>query len=220
MQNKLKDFFSSSAGKVLCVVLLIFIGIAIGSIKKTSPQTVAENTSQESSEQVPVPTESAPVTTQPIITNSPASVSEQKVVLKKSVTATTSKTPVVPVPTTTPSPQADPTPTPVTSSKEWHIVKTFSGTSNTNTDSFSMKGTKYRFSTTCYPLDTDIPTSSVFGTIRSTAGFTSGYENFENSLHCPVVAHISYVYAQDPGDWYLAIQSINNKFVITVEDYY
>ena len=83
-----------------------------------------------------------------------------------------------------------------------------------------MKGSKYRFTTTCYPLDTSIPTSDVYGLIDSTAGFSSGYEAFENSLTCPVVAHVSYVYDQDPGDWYLEMKSINAKYVVTVEDYY
>jgi hypothetical protein len=215
MQNKLKEFFSSSAGKVLAVLLIVFVGIAIGSIKKDTPQPVVQNVPEQSKQQPSEVTNDTTVVTEPVAVVKPTPVPQQKVAPKKSVTAT--PTPVV-APTPTPTPQS--TPTPVVTPKDWHIVGTFNGTSNNNTESFGMKGTKYRFTTTCYPLDTSIPTSTVYGTIRSTAGFTSGYENFENGLECPIVAHISYVYAQNPGDWYLAMQSINAKYVVTVEDYY
>jgi len=214
MQNKLKDFFSSSAGKVLAVLLIVLVGVAIGSIKKDTPQPVVQNVPQQSEQQSPEVANDTPVVTQPVAVVKTSPVPEQKVAPKKSVVAPT------PVVTPTPTPTPQPAPTPVAVSKDWHIVGTFNGTSNNNTDSFSMKGAKYRFTTTCYPLDTSIPTSTVYGTIRSTIGFTSGYENFENGLECPIVAHISYVYAQDPGDWYLAMQSINAKYVVTVEDYY
>lgn len=216
MQNKLKEFFSSSAGKVLAVLLIVFVGITIGSIKKDTQQPVVQNVPGQGEQQSPEVINDTSVVTQPVAVVKPTPAQQQKVTPKKSVVIT--PTPVA-TSTQTPTPP-QPTPTSVAVTKDWHIVGTFNGTSNNNTDSFSMKGAKYRFTTTCYPLDTSIPTSTVYGTIRSTAGFTSGYENFENSLDCPIVAHISYVYAQDPGDWYLAMQSINAKYVVTVEDYY
>ena len=215
MQNKLKDFFSSSAGKVLAVLLIVFVGIAIGSIKKDTPQSVVQNVPEQSEQQSPEVANNTPVVTQPVAVVKPTTATQQKVAPKKSVIVTPAPV-VAPIPT----PQVVPTPTPVAVAKDWHIVGTFNGTSNNNTESFRMKGAKYRFTTTCYPLDASIPTTTVYGTIRSTAGFTSGYENFESGLECPIVAHISYVYAQDPGDWYLAMQSINAKYVVTVEDYY
>lgn len=213
----IKSFFATTAGKVsFLIVVLIIVVISVSSSHK-SPQPEA---AQPTAPVVAATDVSNPVASEPVAQTAPAP--EQKPVTaapKKTATVTPAPTPA-PTQTQVPTPAPAAQPTPAPAAKDWHIVGTFSGTSDTNTDSFSLKGSKYRFTTTCAPLDASIPTSDVYGLVNSTAGFSSGYEAFENGLQCPSVAHVSYVYAQDPGDWYLEMKPINAKFVVTVEDYY
>ncbi len=99
--------------------------------------------------------------------------------------------------------------------KIWHIAETYSGDTKIQTSPFSMKGSQWRVSYNCTPTDS---TNGFSGSI----GFVDKQliaNSFAMSVKCPK-SNTSYVYAQDPGDYYLDLDSVYAHYSVTVEDYY
>ncbi|MFZ1074952.1 MAG: hypothetical protein WAN50_01085 [Minisyncoccia bacterium] len=108
----------------------------------------------------------------------------------------------------------------VTAPATWHTTVTYNGGTDTKTSPFTMNGTEWRITYSCSPTDTSDSTSDLFGSIESTNGELSGFDNFANDAQCPVSNSVSYVYAQTPGQYYLDIGPINSSYTVTVEDLY
>ena len=125
-------------------------------------------------------------------------------------------TPVASAPT---QPTTPVIPTPPATPAVWHTVYNDSDESQTNTPPFTLKGTQQKIDYSCTVLDSTNPYSSFNGSIESTQGLYSGYDNFAYVVNCPT-SNATYEYSLSPGQYYLDLGPDNAHYTVTVEDYY
>ncbi len=114
--------------------------------------------------------------------------------------------------TQTPTPQAPP-PTP----KSWHTAYTYNNNIGIQTPPFSMQGSEWRINYSCTVSDSSVSYSNFNGIVDSATG--GGGNVFAEIVNCPT-SNTSYVYSQDPGQYYLDLDANNVHYTVTVEDYY
>jgi ribosomal protein L40E len=131
---------------------------------------------------------------------------------KKSVSAPSAQATNAPAAT-----QAATAPTPTAQPKTWHTAYTYNGNTTIQTPPFSMQGSQWRITYSCSIADSSQSVSWFNGLIDSTNG--SGGSAFATTVNCPT-NNTSYVYSQDPGQYYLDLSMWNSNYTVTVEDYY
>ena len=115
---------------------------------------------------------------------------------------------------TTPAPTPTPTPTPET--KTWHSVITFSGSGNTATEPFTIKGDEWRIQyTVTHPSD---GLGGHFSAFVFPRGQTKGAISYWSSPN-ESYDRKHYVF-KGCGDFYIDILSYRSQWELKVEDYY
>lgn len=100
----------------------------------------------------------------------------------------------------------------------WHTAYTYSGSSNTNTQTFALQGQQQKIEYQCtVPESSDQETAWFNGTIQGTNG--GGYDVFAYTVTCPT-SNTTYEYSLSPGQYYLGLQPFNASYSVTVLDYY
>lgn len=99
----------------------------------------------------------------------------------------------------------------VTVIQSWHMVTTFTGVGNKDTDSFTIQGAKWRITWTTVEANE----YALFGGFAYPEGETAMYVSYFNGLSGDTIVH------QGNGNYYLKIIVANlDSWSVTIEDYY
>lgn len=121
--------------------------------------------------------------------------------------------------TTTSTPTSTQTATPVQTEPTWHSVATFTGTGDKETDSFTIKGQKFKVKITATTESLQYGSISFFtypeGETRSYAGY-GAIDSFSQSTETD-----EFMVTASPGSYYLSVLAANMKnWKAEVFDYY
>lgn len=208
--NDIKQFFATTTGKIVSVVILLIIGISIGSATTSKPSDSVSNVTIPPSvpitNQVQTPTTSPAVTiivpTQPVVKKVPT---PTPVITPPLVVST----PVVVTPPPTPAPIPIPT-------KSWHTVYTISSSDTKQTPPFNIQGSQWRVTWSCSYISSQYPTTPTIHAY-SVTGYSS--DTVADPSTCPST-DTTYLYG-GPGTYYFKISIYSaTTITATVEDYY
>ena len=200
-----KQFLSTGAGKIVAVVVILGIGIFIGT----------HGSSKSAPIESPQTADASPVTAPSAVTP-PAPVS---VTVKSTPVQTTQKKAVIPTPAPVvtppvqnPIPPPPPAPTPAPA-LTWHTVYTVSAETTKQTPPFSIKGSQWRVTWNCAYGNPTTPTIDAYSTSGSVSSTVASPDT------CPA-SDTTYFY-NGPGTFYFRISTYSDASIsATVEDYY
>ena len=204
----IKQFFATTTGKVISIVVILVIGISIGGASSGRSNNSVNNPAPQSANQIEASTTNNPVTVQ---TDTVTPVVKKTVTTKAVVSA--------PAPVSTPVPTAPaPVVTVVAPTLSWHTAYTYSGHGGIKTPLFSLQGNKQRIDYQCSVVDPSNPYGADFNGIITAP---NGYPNdvFAGLVDCPINKS-TYEYSLSPNQYYLNLDGSNSSYSVTVEDYY